>query len=157
LCQSSPLQASSVESHWQGRLLPLVKWAVRSIVLITLRFGRPATSSEHKCVDTVLSLLSSLSQKSILDRGKLPPAASLAHLHASEKCPVVGHWAIHRQSVFQLRLDVEPQDPVVMIHLQDGRSSLMSPGTLAPIEVTAPSAPHKRSMVSSHVGNAPSF
>jgi hypothetical protein len=36
-------------------------------------------------------------------------------------------------------------------------SSLMSPGTLAPVEVTAPLSPHKRSMVSSHMGNVASF
>ena len=29
----------------------------------------------------------------------------------------VGHWAMHRQPGFQLRLDVEPWDPVVIIHL----------------------------------------
>ena len=29
----------------------------------------------------------------------------------------VGHWAIHRQPGFQLRLDVEPRDLVVIIHL----------------------------------------
>jgi hypothetical protein len=53
---------------------------------------------------------------------------------------VVGHWAMHREPGFQLRLDVESWDPVVIIHLH-GRSSLTSPGTLSPVEVTTPSAP----------------
>ena len=39
----------------------------------------------------------------------------------------------------------------------DRRSSLMSPGTPAPIKVTAPLSPHKRSMARSHVGKVPSF
>jgi hypothetical protein len=38
----------------------------------------------------------------------------------------------------------------------DERSSLMFPGTLAPVEVTAPHSPH-RSMAFSHVDNVPSF
>ena len=38
-----------------------------------------------------------------------------------------------------------------------GRRSLMSPGLKAPVEVKAPHSPHRRSMVSSHVDNVPSF
>ena len=69
----------------------------------------------------------------------------------------VGHWAMHRQPGFQLRLDVEPQDPVVIIHLHGTKgvlSCLLKPGSCWSY---CPLSPHKRSMASSHIGNVPNF
>lgn len=88
----------------KGCLSPLVKWAARSILLITLSLlGQPHPSKHlwscvchrllglgHDCVDIVLRVLSSLSRKSILDLGKPPPSASLAHVHAPEEGPGAG-------------------------------------------------------------------
>jgi hypothetical protein len=39
----------------------------------------------------------------------------------------------------------------------DSRHSLMSPGTLAPVEVTTPTSPTGEAVASSHVHNIPSF
>jgi hypothetical protein len=54
----------------------------------------------------------------------------------------VGHWAMHRQPGFQLRLDVEPRDPVVVIPTYMGWKAFPRVSwTLAPVEVTFPSTP----------------
>ena len=39
----------------------------------------------------------------------------------------------------------------------DGRRSLMSPGTLAPVEVTTPTAPTGEAVASSHIDNVQCF
>jgi hypothetical protein len=59
-----------------------------------------------------------------------------------------------------VQLRSEPwRNPAVIIHLHGthGRRSLMSSGTLAPVEVTAPTTSTGEAVASSHVDNVPSF
>jgi hypothetical protein len=60
----------------------------------------------------------------------------------------VEHWAIHRQPGFQLRLDVEPRELVVIIHLHGTERVLSCLLELkAPVEITTPSAPTRQALL----------